>query len=181
MVSLLAVTFAAIVDPLAFEKQPGPFATLEAACGDGCEFVNKNDDSAFFRRSGDWYVVLRDHDGWFRARLPIQDGVTPGRITEENGVRRVAFSQHAFSRAVDIDADWVWPCVGGACTAQPVPISLRDHARTGEIEIDAQLLTFSSAGRVRVEVLFTRRKIGNSADWRARIEALRGSHSLSLP
>jgi len=175
---LLAVTLAAIVDPLAFARQAGPFAAMDADCS-GCEFKNRLDDSAFFVRQGEWYVALHAPDGWYHARLPVQDGVTPGRITEENGVRRITFHQHSFNRSVDTDAEWVWPCVGGNCTVEAVPTSLTDHEN--DVQVDAQLTAVASGGSVHLDVLFTKLQIGDSADWRARIQRLRGSHSFAVP
>jgi hypothetical protein len=174
----LAVTLAAVADPLALARQAGPFATMDADCS-GCEFKNRQDDSAFFVRQGEWYVALHAPDGWYHARLPIQDGVTPGRITEENGVRRVTFHQHAFSRSVDTDAEWIWPCAGGSCTVEAVPTSLTDHQN--DIQVDAQLIAVASGSSVRLDVVFTKLKIGDSAEWRAHIARLRGSHSFSAP
>lgn len=174
----LAVTLAAVMDPLAFQRQAGPLATMDADC-DGCDFKNRSDDSAFYVKNGEWFVALHAPDGWYHARLPVQDGVTPGKITEENGVRRVSFHQHAFGPSVDVDAEWVWPCVKGDCAVEAVPTSLVDH--DNDIEVEGQLIAVASNSSVRVDVLFTKMQIGDSVDWRTRIQRLRGSHSFALP
>src|SRR4051794_13207050 len=135
---LVVVTFAALVDPLAFEPQRGPYATADAACGNSERSENRGEDSVFCQRLGDWYVALRSPDGWFLSRLPLQIGVTPGRVTSDGAMQRVSFAQHAFDRDTDVDGEWLWLCRDGQCAAQAIPISIHDRSRGVQVDVTSQ-------------------------------------------
>jgi hypothetical protein len=179
---LVVVTFAAI--PFASEPLFGPFATMEAACGSASQIKNPAPASAFCDRNGAWHAALRRPDGWFIVRLPVQDGVTPARIEGTPPAYRIRFHQHAFSSdGVDVDGDWVLPCVNDRCASEAIPVDVRDRSRDVEVDVAADVLVRPDrAGRTEVTVVFTKlRVLGQSprvAEWRALVERLRGQHTL---
>ena len=104
-----------LVASVTLQPLHGPFATLEAACGDAT-VENPTENSGFCTRLGAWQVALRQGDGWFVGPLPLRDGVTPHRVEGTPPILFVRFAQHAFDPAgLDVDGEWSWPCAAGAC------------------------------------------------------------------
>jgi hypothetical protein len=178
----LVVTFAAL--PESAEPLFGPFATLEAACGNASQVKNSTPNAAFCDRERAWHAALHGSDGWFIARLPLQDGVTPARIESAPPLHRIYFHQHAFSAGgVDVDGDWMLPCANQKCASEPIPIDVRDGSRDLDVEVKAEaLIRVERPDTWELTVIFTKLRIlGTSrraAEWRALVERLRGHHRL---
>jgi hypothetical protein len=176
---LVFVTFAAV--PLSVEPVFGPFATMEAACDNASHIKNANSGSAFCDRNGAWHAVLHGPEGWFIVRLPLQDGVSPARIESTPPVYRIRFHQHAFSaEGVDVDGEWLLPCVNQSCATEAIPMDIRDRSRDVDVELKADVLTRSSGPSWELTVVFIKvRIVGEGprvAEWRGLVERLRGHH-----
>jgi hypothetical protein len=165
------------------EPLHGPYPSAEEACGAPLEKASET--SAFCQREGLWLLTLRDGDGWYVGPLPLQEGVTPIEVEGVPDVFRVRFAQHAFrATSVDIDGEFVWPCVGHACANQAVPVDVVDRSEGGDIEIGGSVVVTDGAHPSFNVTFWKLRILGETpraAMWRSLVAQMRGQHTFSLP
>jgi hypothetical protein len=167
----------------------GPFASAEAACavvgGSRCRVRG-----AFLEAETGWWVLLPDGGRWRAAHVPLE-GARPHHLEARPPLYTVRLTQHAYTAGgLDVDGEWLWPCVAGACTASPLPLTVRDRSRDTDVDIAADPAALHidaerSGAPLVVDVVFKSTRVAGSSaragDWRIRIEALRGRHVLPRP
>jgi hypothetical protein len=118
---------------------------------------------------------------------PPIEGATVQRTEKDGAITRVYLEEHAFTpKEVDRDGRWLWLCTPVGCLTQVVPLEVRDHSRGLDVDVEGDVAGVQLNGRtVQFDVVFKRVKIlgtgPRATEWRARIEALRGHHSLTQP
>ena len=145
---------------------------------------------AFLDAETGWWVLLPDGKRLRAAHVPLE-GALPEQLDARPPLYTVRLTQHAYGPdGTDQDGEWLWPCVGGACATWPVPLTVRDRSRDTDVDIAADVAAMHVDEHRRgaplvLDVVFrTARVAGTSAraaEWRTRIEALRGSHVLPRP
>jgi hypothetical protein len=145
---------------------------------------------AFLDAETGWWVLLPDGKRLRAAHVPL-DGTVPRQLDVRPPIFTVHLSQHAYSPdGADQDGEWLWPCVGGACTSLPVPISVRDRSHDTNVDVAADVAMLRvdpqrAGAPLVIDVVFRIARVNGTspraAAWRTRIEALRGNHVLPRP